>query len=91
MIPIARYRSKDDVDLAWNKIRRRLTRELDTQIADVREEILDRLLTEGWTEFKKALERGETLELESRHEAAFVRDVLTGVIDVKVERPRAVK
>jgi hypothetical protein len=45
---LARYRSKDEIDLTWNRIRRRATRELDTQIADVREELLNRLLSKLW-------------------------------------------
>ncbi len=83
---MARYRSKDDLDLAWNRIRRRLTRELDTQIADVREEMLNRLLSESWEEYQKAISTGERLALDSKFEAAFVRQVIEESVDVKVDR-----
>ena len=62
---MARYRSKDDTDLRWNKIRRRITRELDTQIMDVREEALNKLLSEAWTTYVKSLESGDVLQLEA--------------------------
>ena len=53
---MARYRTKDDVDLRWNRVRRRLTRELDTQVADWREDALNRLLGGAWEKFKDALQ-----------------------------------
>lgn len=81
---MARYRSKDDVDLRWNRIRRRITRELDLQIADWREQALNELLTGAWEQYKKALTTGDVLELEAKYES-FVRDVLDDVIDVKVD------
>jgi hypothetical protein len=62
---VARYRQKDETDLAWNRIRRRITRELDTQIADWREDALDKLLSEAWTHYAKSLESGEVLQLEA--------------------------
>jgi len=65
---VARYRTKDDVDLRWNKIRRRLTRELDTQIADWREEALNKLLGEAWLKYAQSLESGEILELSADYE-----------------------
>ena len=65
---MARYRSKDEVDLRWNRIRRRLTRELDIQLADWREEALNHLLGGAWEQFKDALQQGETLELEASYE-----------------------
>ncbi len=83
---MARYRSKDEIDLTWNRIRRRATRELDTQIADVREELLNRLLTGLWTEYQKAIETGEKLELDSTYETAFVRQVIEGAVSVPVVR-----
>lgn len=70
---MARYRTKDDVDLRWNKIRRRLTRELDIQIADFREEALNALLGGAWEKFRKALESGEVLELEADYETWVAR------------------
>ena len=68
MIPTARYRSKDDVDLAWNRVRRRLTRELDTQVQDWREEALNKLLGDAWIKYADRLGRGEVIELEAEYE-----------------------
>jgi hypothetical protein len=82
--PIARYRTKDEIDLRWNRIRRRITRELDLQIADFREEALNDLLSDAFTQYAKSLQTGEVLELETRY-ASFVSDVLADVITVKVD------
>lgn len=65
---MAKYRHKDDTELRWNRIRRRLTRELDTQIADVREELLNNVLTAAYDKFTAALEQGHTLEIEPEYE-----------------------
>lgn len=65
---MARYRSKDETDIAWNRIRRRITRELDTQIADWREDALNKLLSEAWIRYAKSLETGVVLELEAGYE-----------------------
>jgi hypothetical protein len=81
---IARYRQKDEVDLRWNRIRRRITRELDLQIADWREEALNELLGGAWEQYKTALSTGDVLELEAKYES-FVKDVLDDVIDVTVD------
>jgi hypothetical protein len=51
---VARYREKDETDLRWNRIRRRLTRELDTQIADWREDALNKLLSDAWEKYAEA-------------------------------------
>lgn len=61
---MARYREKDELDLAWNKIRRRITREIDTRIMDFREELLNDALTAAWDKYTKALEQGEKPMLE---------------------------
>ena len=81
---MARYRSKDEVDLRWNRIRRRITRELDLQIADWREQALNELLGGAWEQYKKALTTGEVLELEATYER-FVSKALDDVIDVRVD------
>lgn len=83
---MARYRSKDEVDLRWNRIRRRITRELDLQIADWREEALNELLTGAWEQYKRSLQTGDVLELEAKYES-FVNDVLDDVITVTVDAP----
>lgn len=76
---MARYRSKDEIDLRWNRIRRRITRQLDIQIADWREAALNDLLSGAWDEYKKAIGTGAVLELESSYET-FVAQALTDVI-----------
>lgn len=83
---MARYRSKDEVDLRWNRIRRRITRELDLQIADWREEALNELLTGAWEQYKRSLQTGDVLELEAKYES-FVKDVLDDVVAVSVDAP----
>lgn len=64
---MARYRSKDATDLAWNRIRRQITRELDTEISNRREEALNILLSNAWSEYVKGLKSGEVRELESKY------------------------
>ena len=66
---MARYRDKDETDLRWNRIRRRITRELDTQVADWREAQLNRLLTSAWEKYVTSLDTGQKLELESHYES----------------------
>lgn len=81
---MARYRTKDEIDLLWNKIRRRLTRELDIQIADWREDALNKVLGGAWEHFQEAISTGKTLEIEAAY-SQFVSGVLGDVIDITVE------
>jgi hypothetical protein len=81
---MAKFRQKDQLELDWNRIRRRLTRELDTQIADWREEALNRLLPGAWEKYTEAIASGKTVELESKYKE-FVTAVLDDVVDVKVD------
>ena len=85
---MARYRTKDEADLAWNDIRRRITRELDVQIASWRERALNELLGQAFDEFAKSLTTGETLELEPAY-TQFVAEALSTAVDVKVDREAA--
>jgi len=78
---IARWRQRDEIDLRWNSIRRRITRELDLQIADWRERALNELLSGAWEKYKTALQTGETLELEARYEN-FVAGALSEEIGI---------
>lgn len=81
---MARYRQKDSTDLAWNDIRRRITRQLDTEIKAVREYWLNKLLTGAWDEFEKSLESGEELVLESDYRQwvdTAIREVIGGKVD----------
>lgn len=86
---MARYRSKDSVDLAWNDLRRRLTLQVDAEVRMVRENILNRVLTGAWQEFQKSLERGEVLRLESEV-AAFVSATMAQSVDPTAEELEAV-
>jgi hypothetical protein len=61
---VARYREKSPDDLAWNRTRRRITRDLDTKIQDFREELLNELLTAAWDKHVAALETGSLVQLE---------------------------
>lgn len=79
---MARYRSKDEVDLRWNAIRRRITRELDTQIAEYREQYLNDLLGRAWERYAKHLETGEVEAVQPRFEQ-FVATALSQVIDAE--------
>lgn len=76
---MARYRHKDETDMVWNRIRRQITRELDTEIQNRREEALNVLLSEAWEKYAKALERDELKELEGKYRelvSAIVADVV---------------
>lgn len=87
---MARYRVKDETDLRWNSIRRRITRELDLQIADVREAMLNRLLGSAWEQYADALSTGRVLELEEKFEASFVKQVLADrLAGLEVDREAA--
>jgi len=66
---VARYREKDETDLVWNRIRRRITRELDIEIANRREEALNILLSTAWEDYVKAIATGELREIETRYSA----------------------
>lgn len=79
---MARYREKDAADLAWNRIRRRITRELDIAIADAREEAINMLLTKAFDEFTTALGEGKVPEIESK----YSKMAMTIVDDLVPER-----
>lgn len=83
---MARYRTKDQTDLDWNKIRRRLTRELDIQIADFREEALNDLLGGAWEKFAASLASGEVLELDGAYES-WVQRALSQAVTIKPVEP----
>ena len=85
---MARYREKDEYDLRWNRIRRRLTMELDCQVRDWREEALNRLLAGAWDEHVKSLQTGETLELEAHYET-WVATALNDAVNLEVGRGEA--
>lgn len=76
---MARYREKDATDLAWNRIRRRIVRELDTQIMDKREEVQNILLGSAWRKYTAGLTEGRVEELES-HYAALVDTIIGDIV-----------
>lgn len=80
---MARYREKDDTDLAWNRIRRRITRELDTEIQNAREDALNQLLSKAWHEYTEALGEGKVPEVESKY-TNLVTTIVADVIPDKV-------
>jgi len=75
---MARYREKDETDMAWNHIRRQITRTLDTAILNKREEALNVLLTQAWDKFAASLETGDVMRLDDKYKAlvdGIVQDV----------------
>lgn len=82
---MARYRHKDSVDLAWNRIRRRLTMELDVQIKDWREDALNHLLAGAWEKYSASIGTGEVLELEA-HYNTWVSKALNDSVSVEADR-----
>jgi hypothetical protein len=85
---VAKYRQKTDDELRWNRIRRRLTRELDIQIGDWREEALDKLLTGAFTQYVDALETGKKLELEGNY-TSWVAEALSSELRELMAGPSA--
>lgn len=81
---MARYRQKDDTDLAWNRIRRRITRELDTEIQNSREEALNALLSKAWEEYTVAIGEGKVPEVESKY-TNLVTTIVADVIPEPAE------
>lgn len=80
---MARYREKDETDLRWNRIRRRLTMELDVQVRDWREEALNRLLAGAWREYAASLETGQIIELEENYDT-WVAKALNESVSLRV-------
>lgn len=72
---MARYREKDEVDLAWNAIRRAATARVDLEVKTYRERRLNEVLGQLWHTFSRALSMGEVLELEPEYEV-WVKDAL---------------
>lgn len=76
---MARYRHKDETDLVWNRIRRQVTRDLDTEIANRREEVLNDLLSGAWEDYSASLKQGTVVELEAKYKtliSEIVKDVV---------------
>jgi hypothetical protein len=86
---MARYREKDETDLRWNRIRRRITMELDRQIRDWRDEALNDLLSSAWDKYVASLQEGERLELEPGY-SEWVKQALSDAVDTTVAPAEAV-
>ena len=72
---MARYREKDETDLVWNRIRRKLTRDLDTEVQNRREEVLNTLLSTAWDDYVKAIGTGELKEVEDKY-SSLVKSIV---------------
>ncbi len=79
---MARYREKDETDLVWNRIRRKLTRDLDTEIQNRREEVLNTLLSTAWDDYVKAIGSGELREVEDKYS-----DLVKRIVDENIVKP----
>ncbi len=80
---MARYREKTPEDIAWNIIRREITRALDTQIQNAREKVLNHLLSGAFREYQDRIGAGEIPEIESKYKAlasAVVGDIVDGEV-----------
>ena len=80
---MARYRSKSEQDMQWNRVRRTITREIDLQIMNIREELLNDALTGAWEQFTEALASGKKIELEGDVKQ-FVGDILRKEVVLEV-------
>lgn len=87
---MARYRHKDETDLAWNKIRRRITAEIDLEVRNVREEILNLALSKAWDDYAEALGEGKIPEVEGRYTqlvAAVLKDAVPKIMEASNVAP----
>lgn len=79
---MARYREKDETDLVWNRIRRQITRDLDTEIMNRREEALNELLAKAWGDYTKAIGSGELREVEAKY-STLVSEIVKDIVRPK--------
>lgn len=85
---MARYRDKDETDLVWNRIRRQITRDLDTEIMNRREEVLNVLLSTAWDDYTKAIATGELRQVEAKY-SKLVSEIVKDIVEPR-ELTRAV-
>jgi hypothetical protein len=81
---VARYRSKDETDLVWNRTRRQITRDLDTKLLNFKEELLNKLLTDAWEKYVSALDTGSLVQLEDEA-STWVDDLLSRQLQPAIE------
>lgn len=79
---MARYRQKDETDLVWNRIRRQITRDLDTEIANRREEVLNNLLWGAWEDYTKAIQTGHLIEVEAKYQS-LISEIVGDIVQPK--------
>lgn len=72
---MARYRTKDSVDLTWNAIRRAATARVRLETKAWEERRLNDVLSELWNRFEAGLHRGDVQELEEDY-GQWVKDAL---------------
>ena len=76
---VARYRERDETDLVWNRIRRQITRDLDTEIMNRREEVLNLLLSGAWEDYTKAIASGQLIEVEAKYQS-LISEVVKDIV-----------
>lgn len=90
---MARYRTKDEVDLAWNRIRRRVTAEVTIETQNVREEILNVALGKAWNDFADAIGEGKVPAVEGRYSdlvTAILKDSVPKIMEASEVKPNEV-
>lgn len=78
---MAKYRTKTEDDLVWNRIRRQLTRDLDTEIQNRREEVLNIVISGAFTEWQQALKTGELKQVEAKY-TKLVKTIVQDVVAI---------
>jgi hypothetical protein len=76
---VARYRHRDETDLVWNRIRRQITRDLDTEIQNRREDVLNELLSGAWDDFTRAIGSGELKEVEAKY-SSLISEIVKDIV-----------
>ncbi|HXJ62769.1 MAG TPA: hypothetical protein VNN79_03355 [Actinomycetota bacterium] len=79
---MARYREKDATDLAWNRTRRQITMEIDLVIRNLREEILNKALTQAFEEHVARLNAGEIVAALPSGPAEWVTKIIAENVPV---------
>jgi hypothetical protein len=77
--------------MAWNRIRRQITRDLDTEIMNNREDVLNILLAKAFDDFVDAVQSGEVKQVESRYTDLVknvVRDLVPAAEEATIKEPQ---
>jgi len=73
---------KDETDLVWNRIRRQITRDLDTEIQNRREDVLNELLSGAWNDYVEAIGSGELREVEAKY-SSLISEIVKDIVQPK--------